>query len=115
VKLSLVPLTKKLEFVVQLDSQGWCFLEVDSQACAAEDTASSCFRRVQVVSDSTKQHNRHTEGHHGRPQKVFKGGQSRHFAYPFQVLGDVMQIDVHKTLHLFYTTKKMPNATATVA
>jgi len=26
-----------------------------------------------------------------------------------------MQMDVHKTLHPFYTTKKMPNVMATVA
>jgi len=38
-----------------------------------------------------------------------------HFAYPFQVVDDAGQLDVHKTLHLFYTTKKMPNVTATVA
>jgi len=43
------------------------------------------------------------------------GGQSRYFAYLIQVLDDATQIDVHKTLHLFYTTKKMPNVTATVA
>ena len=53
---------------------------------------------------------------HGRPQKFFQGGgQSRHFAYPFQVVDDATQMDVHKTLHPFYTTKKIPNATATVA
>jgi len=44
-----------------------------------------------------------------------RGGQSRHFAYPFQVVDDATQMDVHKTLHPFYTTKKIPNATATVA
>ena len=53
--------------------------------------------------------------YHGRPQKLFQGGQSRNFAYPFQVVDDATQIDVHKTLHLFYTTKIMPNVTATVA
>ena len=34
------------------------------------------------------------------------GGQSWHFAYPFQVVDDATQMDVHKTLHPFYTTKK---------
>jgi len=42
-----------------------------------------------------------------------RGGQSRHFADPFQVADDATQIDVHKTLHPFYTTKKRPNLTAT--
>jgi len=46
--------------------------------------------------------------------EIFPGGQSRHFAHPFQVVDDATQMDVHKTLHLFYTTKKMPNVTATV-
>jgi len=44
-----------------------------------------------------------------------RGGQSRHFAYPFQVVEDATQMDVHKTPHPFYITKKMPNVTATVA
>jgi len=52
---------------------------------------------------------------HGRPQKFFQGGQKRHFAYPFQVVDDATQMDVHKTLRPFYTTKKMPAVTATVA
>ena len=52
---------------------------------------------------------------HRRPQKFFQGGQSRHFPYPFQVSDYATQIDVHKTLYPFYTTKKMPNVTATVA
>jgi len=30
-------------------------------------------------------------GAHGRPQKIFQGGQSRHFAYLFQIVGDVTQ------------------------
>jgi len=29
-------------------------------------------------------------GHHGRPQKFFQGGQSRHFACHFQVAYDAM-------------------------
>jgi len=33
---------------------------------------------------------------HGRPQKFFQGGQSRHFAYLFLVVGDATQIDVDK-------------------
>jgi len=52
---------------------------------------------------------------HGRPQKFFQGGQSRQFAYPFQVADDAMQMDVHKTLYPFYTTKKMTHVAATVA
>jgi len=43
------------------------------------------------------------------------GGQSRHFAYSSQVVDDATQMFLHKTLHLFYTTKKMTNVTATVA
>jgi len=53
--------------------------------------------------------------YHGRPLKFFLGGQYRHFAYPFQVVHDATQMDEHKTLHPFYTTKKMPNVTAIVA
>ena len=45
---------------------------------------------------------------------IFPGGQSRHFAYPFQVADDTMQMDVHKTLYPFNTTKNMPHVTATV-
>jgi len=44
-----------------------------------------------------------------------RGGQSQNFAYLFQVVDDATQMDVYKTLHLLYTTKKMPNVTATVA
>jgi len=33
---------------------------------------------------------------HGRPQKFFQGGQSRHFACLFQVIGDATQKDVYK-------------------
>jgi len=39
--------------------------------------------------------------------KVFSRGQSRHFAYLFQIVGNTTQMDVHK--------KKMSNVTATVA
>jgi len=35
---------------------------------------------------------------HGRPQKYFKEGQRRNFAYPFKLL--TMQIDAHKRLTL---------------
>jgi len=38
---------------------------------------------------------------HGRPQKYFQGWQHRHFAYPFQVANDAMQMYVHKTLYPF--------------
>ena len=48
-------------------------------------------------------------------RNVSRGGQSRPFAYALQVVDDAMQMDVHKTLHSFYTTKKMPIVTATVA
>jgi len=43
------------------------------------------------------------------------GGQSRHFAYPFQISDNATQMDVHKSLHPFYTTKKGHNVTATDA
>ena len=43
---------------------------------------------------------------HGRPQKFFQGcGQRRNFAYPFQVTNGAMQMDVHKTIYPFYTTR----------
>jgi len=52
---------------------------------------------------------------HGHPQKVFQVEvQSRHFAYRYQVVDDATQIDIHKSLHPFYTTKKVPNVMATV-
>ena len=47
--------------------------------------------------------------------KFFQGGQKWHFAYPFQVVYDGTQIDVHKTRYPFCAAKKMPNITATVA
>jgi len=47
-------------------------------------------------------------GSHGRPQKFFQGGQSRHFAYPFQVADDATQMNVHEALNPFYTSKKCP-------
>jgi len=50
----------------------------------------------------------------GRPQKLFQGGQSRHFAFPFQVGDDAVHMDAHKTLYPFNSTKKMPRVTATV-
>ena len=43
---------------------------------------------------------------HGLPQKFFQGGQSRHFAYLFQAVGNAMQMDVYK---------KMSSVTTTVA
>jgi len=53
---------------------------------------------------------------HGRPQKFLQCGErSRHFAYPFQVVGDATQMDVGKTLYRFFTTKKIPILTATAA
>jgi len=47
--------------------------------------------------------------------EIYPGGQKRHFAYPFQVVDDVTQIDVHKTLYPFCAMKKMLIVTATVA
>ena len=32
----------------------------------------------------------------GRPHNCFQGGQSRHFAYFIQIVGDATQMDVHK-------------------
>jgi len=46
--------------------------------------------------------------------EIFSGEQKRHFAYQF-VAADATQIDINKMLYPFYTIKKMPNATATVA
>jgi len=41
-------------------------------------------------------------------RRIFSGGgQSRHFAYLFQIVGDARQMDVHE--------KKMSSVTATVA
>ena len=34
--------------------------------------------------------------HHGRPQKVFQGGYSQHFAYLCLVVGDATQNDVYR-------------------
>jgi len=44
----------------------------------------------------------------------FPEGQRGHFAYLFQVADDEMQMDIHKTLFILYTTKKMPHVTARV-
>jgi len=44
-----------------------------------------------------------------------RGWQTRHFAYPFHVADDAMQMHVHTTLCPFYTTTKMPPATAAIA
>jgi len=41
-------------------------------------------------------------------------GQRRYFAYHFQVVDDAIQVDVHKMLYSFYTTKVMPHVTTTV-
>jgi len=51
----------------------------------------------------------------GARRNFSTGGKSRPFAYPLQVVDDATQMDAHKTLHSFYTTKKMPIVTATVA
>jgi len=38
----------------------------------------------------------HNTDAHGRPQNFSNGGKRRHFAYPFQVAEDAMQLDVQK-------------------
>jgi len=47
----------------------------------------------------------------------FPGGESRNVAsaWPFRLVDDPTKMDVHKALHPFYTTKKTPKITATVA
>ena len=40
---------------------------------------------------------KHTHNHK-RPQKLFHGGPTSTFVYGFQVAGEAMQTDVHKTL-----------------
>jgi len=42
-------------------------------------------------------------------RRNFSRGQRRHFAYHFQAADIAMQVDVHKTLYCFCTTKKMPH------
>jgi len=41
-------------------------------------------------------------------------GSTSTFAYHIRVEIDAMQMDIHKTLRSFYTTKKMRHVTATV-
>ena len=53
--------------------------------------------------------------YNGRLNNSFQEGQRRPFPYPFYVAIDAMQMDVHKTLHPFYTTKKIPHVMAAVA
>jgi len=50
----------------------------------------------------------------GRPQKIFQGGKVDNL-HPFQVADDAMQMNVHKTLYAFYTTKGMHHVPATVS
>jgi len=38
----------------------------------------------------------------------------RHFAYNFQGADDAVQMDLHKTLYHFYTTKMMTHVTVTI-
>jgi len=38
-----------------------------------------------------------------------RGGQHRHFACPFQVADDAMQMDVHETHYVFYALKAVPH------
>jgi len=42
----------------------------------------------------------------GARRNFSRWGQSRPFAYPLQVVDDATQMDVHKTLHSFYTTNE---------
>jgi len=51
----------------------------------------------------------------GLRRNFSRWGQSRSLAHPLQVVDDATQMDVHKTLHSFHTTKQMPIVTATVA
>jgi len=45
-----------------------------------------------------------------RPQKFFQGaGKVDISLILFQVANDTMQLDLHKTHYLFYTTKKIPH------
>jgi len=39
---------------------------------------------------------------HGRQEEIFQEGQFRNFIYPFQIADVAMQMDIHKTLYLFY-------------
>jgi len=39
---------------------------------------------------------------------IFSRGESRHFAYSFQVTDAAVQMDVHKTIYSFYTTQGIP-------
>ena len=50
----------------------------------------------------------------GVRRNFLRGGQRRHFAYPFQVANDAMQMDVSKTLYVFCTTKEMSYVSAIV-
>jgi len=50
----------------------------------------------------------------GVRRNFFRGGQHRHFVYLFQVADNTLLMDVYKTLHPFYTTKKMPHVMATI-
>jgi len=50
----------------------------------------------------------------GVRRNFFKGGQRRDFAYHFQVAEDAVQMNVHKTLYPFFTTKEMPHVTVTL-
>jgi len=49
---------------------------------------------------------KHRQHRHGRPQKFLQGGQSRYFAFRFQVADHTMQMDVNKTLCPFYRHKE---------
>ena len=44
----------------------------------------------------------------GVRRKFSRRVQRRHFAYPFQVADDAMQMDVHEMIYTFYTTKNAP-------
>jgi len=54
---------------------------------------------------------------HGRPQNFFQGGEESKFCFglSFSAVDNAMKMDVHKALRPFYTKKKTPKVTATVA
>jgi len=52
-------------------------------------------------------HTKIIDGTMGIRRNFSRGGQTRHFAYPFHFADDAMQMHVHKTLYPFYTITKM--------
>jgi len=50
----------------------------------------------------------------GVRRNFYREGQRRHFAHHFLVADDAVQMEVHRTFYLFYTTKIMPHVKARV-